>query len=80
MPMPDHYTLTPEDMSYTRAAWLAFLAKLGVQPRIHPDTGDLHVDLDDFCSALNCTEEQLAAVFRVKKLHTGKLDDTVPLQ
>jgi hypothetical protein len=78
--MTDHRTLSPEDLAYIRTAWLAFLAKLGVQPRIHPDTGDLHVGLDDFCSALNCTEAQLAAVFRVKTLHTGKLDDTVPLQ
>ncbi|MCR0985282.1 hypothetical protein [Roseomonas populi] len=80
MPMPDRPTFTPEEQAALRIALLAFFARLGLQPRINPRTGDLHVDLQELCQALGCTEEDLARTFCKDALTTGTLDSTVPLQ
>ena len=78
--MPEHKTLTPEEQGDLNRALLAFTARLGLQPRIDPHTGDLHVDLHELCHALGCTAKDLARVFRKGELTTGTLDSTVPLQ
>jgi AraC-like DNA-binding protein len=78
--MPERPTLTPEEQAAMRVALLALLARLGLQPHIDPLTGDLHVDLEELCHALGCSEEDLARIFRKGELATGSLDSKVPLQ
>jgi hypothetical protein len=80
MPMPTRRHFSPEEKAAHRAAWLDFMARIGVQPRIDPHNGDLHIPLGDLCRALNCTEDEVLTVLGRHLLCMGGLDTTVPLR
>lgn len=73
----DIAALPPELQQKLRAELLKFLASIGVEPRIHRETGELLVPLDKMCAALGVPEDEARKIIAAEEgcVFQGSPDD-----
>jgi hypothetical protein len=80
--LPDIQSLPPEVRAKLQGELLKLLKELGITPRFHRVTGELHVPLEEMCRAMGMSMEKAMAVIGDEPgcLYSADPDDMVPPQ